>query len=89
VGQGVSWTFHAAAPTRSQTPVPARRVMIFLVSPSGHEHYQRELAGLMASARGPLADAVAEFRARHDIEQLTPQAPGRPPVPNVPTRAPW
>jgi quercetin dioxygenase-like cupin family protein len=25
-GQGVSWTFHAAAPTRSQTPVPARRV---------------------------------------------------------------
>jgi oxalate decarboxylase/phosphoglucose isomerase-like protein (cupin superfamily) len=50
-------------------PGPAR--MIFLVSPSGHEHYQRELAELVAVATGPLDAAIAELRARHDIEQLT------------------
>ena len=52
-------------------PGPAR--MIFLVSPSGHEHYQKELAELVASAAGPLDAAIAELRARHDIEQLTPR----------------
>ena len=61
-------------------PGPAR--MIFLVSPSGHEHYQKELAELVASTTGPLDAAIAELRARHDIEQLTPQVipciPGRP-----------
>jgi oxalate decarboxylase/phosphoglucose isomerase-like protein (cupin superfamily) len=58
-------------------PGPAR--MIFLVSPSGHEHYQKELAELIASATGPLDEAIAQLRARHDIEQLTPPVmPGRP-----------
>ena len=53
--------------------------MIFLVSSSGHEHYQRELAELVANTAGPLDAAIAELRARHDIEQLTPQVmPGRP-----------
>jgi hypothetical protein len=56
-------------------PGPAR--MIFLVSPSGHEHYQKELAELFASA-GPLDAAIAELRARHDIDQLTSVIPGRP-----------
>jgi len=56
---------------------PAR--MIFLVSPSGHEHYQKELAELVAGTTGPLDAAIAELRARHDIDQLTPQViPGRP-----------
>jgi oxalate decarboxylase/phosphoglucose isomerase-like protein (cupin superfamily) len=55
---------------------PAR--MVFLVSPSGHEHYQKELAELIASATGPLDAAIAELRARHDIEQLTPPVLGRP-----------
>jgi uncharacterized RmlC-like cupin family protein len=56
---------------------PAR--MIFLVSPSGHEHYQRELAELVATTTGPLDEAIGELRARYDIEQLTPQlSPGRP-----------
>jgi mannose-6-phosphate isomerase-like protein (cupin superfamily) len=55
---------------------PAR--MIFLVCPSGHEHYQRELAELVATTTGPLDEAIGELRARHDIEQLTPQlSPGR------------
>jgi oxalate decarboxylase/phosphoglucose isomerase-like protein (cupin superfamily) len=57
-------------------PGPAR--MVFLVSPSGHEHYQKELAELVASAAGPLDAAIAELRARHDIEQLTPPVLGRP-----------
>jgi oxalate decarboxylase/phosphoglucose isomerase-like protein (cupin superfamily) len=58
-------------------PGPAR--MIFLVSPSGHEHYQRELAELVGSMTGPLDEAIAHLRDRHDIEQLTPQViPGRP-----------
>jgi oxalate decarboxylase/phosphoglucose isomerase-like protein (cupin superfamily) len=57
-------------------PGPAR--MIFLVSPSGHEHYQKELAELVATAKGPLDQAIANLRARHDIQQLTPQViPGR------------
>ena len=57
-------------------PGPAR--MIFLVSLSGHEHDQKELAELVASGTGPLDAAIAELRARHDIEQLTPQViPGR------------
>ncbi len=57
-------------------PDPAR--MIFLLSPSGHEHYQKELAELVASTTGPLGAAIAELRARHDIDQLTPQViPGR------------
>jgi oxalate decarboxylase/phosphoglucose isomerase-like protein (cupin superfamily) len=57
-------------------PGPAR--MIFLVSPAGHEHYQKELAELVASTTGSLDAAIAELRARHDIEQLTPQIiPGR------------
>jgi len=53
--------------------------MIFLVSPSGHERYQKELAELVASTTGALDEAIAALRARHDIEQLTPQLiPGRP-----------
>lgn len=70
----------AAARTHSPIRVPARPGrMIFLVSPSGHEHYQKELAELVASATGPLEAAIAELRALHDIEQLTPQViPGRP-----------
>ncbi len=50
-------------------PGPAR--MIFLGSPFGHEHYQEELAELVASTTGPLDAAIAQLRARHEIEQLT------------------
>jgi oxalate decarboxylase/phosphoglucose isomerase-like protein (cupin superfamily) len=58
-------------------PGPAR--MIFIVSPAGHEHYQKELAELVASSTGSLDKAIAELRDRHDIEQITPQLmPGRP-----------
>ncbi|MEO3856669.1 cupin domain-containing protein [Acrocarpospora sp. B8E8] len=50
---------------------PAR--MLFLVSPSGHELYLRELADLLAASTGlPDQAKIAELRARHDIHQLTP-----------------
>jgi oxalate decarboxylase/phosphoglucose isomerase-like protein (cupin superfamily) len=54
-------------------PGPGLGRMVFMVSPAGHEHYQKALAGLAATARGPLDEAIAELRARYDIEQLTPQ----------------
>lgn len=50
-------------------PEPAR--MLFLVSPSGHEHYLRELTDLITTGRPPDQEAIAALRARHDIHQLT------------------
>jgi oxalate decarboxylase/phosphoglucose isomerase-like protein (cupin superfamily) len=55
---------------------PAR--MIFLVTPAGHEHYLRELAGLIGRPGPPDQAEIAALRARHDIRQLTPLVPGRP-----------
>jgi len=53
--------------------------MIFMVSPPGHEHYMAEI-GKMAGAGGPPDPAaIAEIRARHDIEQLTPMVAARQP----------
>jgi oxalate decarboxylase/phosphoglucose isomerase-like protein (cupin superfamily) len=68
-----------ACPHAFANPGPGPARMIFLVSPSGHEHYQRELSKLIATTQGSLDVAIAELRARYDIEQLTPQLiPGRP-----------
>ncbi len=53
-------------------PVPAR--MLFLVTPAGHEVYLQELADLIGGGR-PDQAAIAELRARHDIQQLTPLTP--------------
>jgi mannose-6-phosphate isomerase-like protein (cupin superfamily) len=50
---------------------PAR--MLFIVSPSGHETYLRELGELLSSSGGPPdQEAIAALRERHDIHQLTP-----------------
>jgi len=59
-------------------PGPGLARMIFLVSPPGHEHYQKELAELVARATGPLDEAIGQLRAHYDIEQLTPQVVPRP-----------
>jgi hypothetical protein len=45
--------------------------MLFLVSPPGHEHYLDELGAVIGQGR-PDPAVIAEVRARHDIEQLTP-----------------
>ncbi|MGP3915207.1 cupin domain-containing protein [Nonomuraea sp. 10N515B] len=59
-------------------PMPAR--MLFMVSPSGHEDYLREMAELVTAGGGPPDQAaIAALRARHDIHQLT--AFGRRPLP--------
>ena len=49
---------------------PAR--MLFLTAPSGHERYLAELAALIAHPGPSLPAAIAELRARYDIDQLTP-----------------
>jgi len=54
---------------------PAR--MLFLVTPSGHEHYLDELGELVGNRGPPDQSAIVKLRARHDIEQLTPLVPGR------------
>jgi hypothetical protein len=51
--------------------------MLFVVAPSGHERYIRELGELMGSGGPPDQAAIADLRRRHDIEQLTPLNPGR------------
>jgi hypothetical protein len=56
---------------------PAR--MLFQVTPAGHEHYLEELAELLAASGPPDQATIVKLRARHDIEQLTPLIPGRPP----------
>ena len=77
-GPGATMFVPAGCPHAFANPGPGPARMIFLVSPSGHEYYQKELAELVATTTGPLDTAIAELRARHDIEQLTPQViPGR------------
>ncbi|MFD0591970.1 hypothetical protein ACFQZ4_04860 [Catellatospora coxensis] len=48
--------------------------MLFLVTPAGHEVYLQELSDLIGGGR-PDQAAIAELRARHDIQQLTPLTP--------------
>jgi mannose-6-phosphate isomerase-like protein (cupin superfamily) len=54
---------------------PAR--MLFLVTPSGHEHYLAELGALISGGGPPDQNAIIDLRARWDIEQLTPMIPNR------------
>jgi len=63
---------------------PAR--ILFLTSPSGHEVYLRELAELLAVGGPPDPRAIAELRARHDMEQITPVVPPRGRRPAGPSR---
>lgn len=57
--------------------VPAR--MLFMVSPPGHEHYLAELGSVIGRGGPPDPAVIAEIRARHDIQQLTPLTIGQPP----------
>jgi uncharacterized RmlC-like cupin family protein len=55
---------------------PAR--MLFLVSPPGHERYLEEIGELIGQGGPPDPAVIAEIRARHDIQQLTPMTVRRP-----------
>ncbi|OEV00388.1 MULTISPECIES: cupin domain-containing protein [Streptomyces] len=68
------------------TGAPAR--MFFQAAPPpDHERYFDELLDILAADGPPDEAAVAELRARYDIEQLTPLRHGPPPGP-VPKGAP-
>jgi oxalate decarboxylase/phosphoglucose isomerase-like protein (cupin superfamily) len=49
---------------------PAR--MLFLVAPSGHEHYMAGMGALISRGGPPDQNAIIDLRSRSDIEQLTP-----------------
>jgi mannose-6-phosphate isomerase-like protein (cupin superfamily) len=71
----------AGCPHAFANPGTTLTRMLFLVSPPGHEFYLAELSALLSQG-GPLDPAmVAEIRARHDIEQLTPMTAGALPAP--------
>jgi mannose-6-phosphate isomerase-like protein (cupin superfamily) len=53
--------------------------MLFQTAPSGHERYLEELRELLSRPGPPDPAEIAELRRRHDIHQLTPLVPNRPP----------
>ena len=76
-GPGSAMFVPAGCPHAFANPgtTPAR--MLFLVSPPGHERYLEEIGNLIRSGP-PDPAAIAEVRARYDIEQLTPMIAGQP-----------
>ncbi|MFZ0830774.1 MAG: cupin domain-containing protein [Thermoplasmata archaeon] len=86
-GPGSAMFVPAGCPHAFTNPGTTTARMLFLVTPSGHEHYQDELGELLGNRGPPDQAAIAKLRARYDIEQLTPLIPGqgsgppgRPPV---------
>jgi mannose-6-phosphate isomerase-like protein (cupin superfamily) len=76
-GPGSAMFVPAGCPHAFTNPGTTTARMLFLVSPSGLEHYLDELAELLGSRGPPDEAAIVKLRARHDIEQLTPVIPGR------------
>lgn len=76
-GPGSLMHVPAGCPHAFANPGPSPARMLFLVTPSGHERYLRELAELLVGAGPPDHAAIVELRSRHDIEQLTPLIPRR------------
>jgi oxalate decarboxylase/phosphoglucose isomerase-like protein (cupin superfamily) len=77
-GPGSAMFVPAGCPHAFANPGTAPARMLFLVSPPGHEHYLEEIGKVIGQGGPPNPDAIAEIRARHDIQQLTPMAAGRP-----------
>src|SRR3954463_400927 len=71
-GPGSFMFVPAGCPHAFFNPGPRAARMLFLVSPSGHEAYLRELVELLAGGGPPGQGAIEELRRRHDIHQLTP-----------------
>ncbi len=76
-GPGSAMFVPAGCPHAFTNPGTTTARMLFLVSPSGHEHYLDELGELLGTRGPPDQAAIVQLRARHDIEQLTPLIPGR------------
>lgn len=70
-GPGSAMFVPAGCPHAFANPSAAPARMLFLVSPPGHEHYLDEIGELLRGGGAPDPEAIAEVRARHDIEQLT------------------
>ena len=65
----------SGCPHAFRNPGPGPMRMLFIASPAGHEHYQQDIADLLAappSDEEMLRQAVAEIRQKHHTEQLTP-----------------
>jgi uncharacterized RmlC-like cupin family protein len=77
-GPGSVMFVPAGCPHAFANPGTAPARMLFLVSPPGHERYLEEIGELIGRGGPPDPAAIAEIRARHDIQQLTPMAVGRP-----------
>jgi mannose-6-phosphate isomerase-like protein (cupin superfamily) len=71
-GPGSFMFVPAGCPHAFFNPGPRAARMLFLVSPSGHEAYLRELMELLTGGGPPGQGAIEELRRRHDIHQLTP-----------------
>ena len=68
----------AGCPHAFANPGTAMARMLFLVSPPGHEQYLEEIGKQISQGGPPDPAVIAEIRARHDIQQLTPMTVGRP-----------
>ncbi len=77
-GPGCAMFVPAGCPHAFANPGTAPARMLFLVSPPGHERYLEEIGKLIGQGGPPDPAAIAEIRARHDIQQLTPMTVGRP-----------
>jgi oxalate decarboxylase/phosphoglucose isomerase-like protein (cupin superfamily) len=77
-GPGSAMFVPAGCPHAFANPAATPARMLFLVSPPGHEHYLDEIGELIGRGGPPDPAAIAEVRARHDIEQLTPMVVRQP-----------
>jgi mannose-6-phosphate isomerase-like protein (cupin superfamily) len=77
-GPGSAMFVPVGCPHAFANPADSPARMLFMVSPPGHEHYLDELGEVLRKGGPPDPALVAEVRARHDIEQLTPMLAGPP-----------
>ena len=71
-GPGSFMHVPAGCPHAFHNPGSTPAKMLFLVTPSGHEAYLRELTELLGGGGPPNQSEIAALRERHDIHQLTP-----------------
>jgi len=76
-GPGSAMFVPAGCPHAFANPGATPSRMLFLVTPSGHEHYLDQLGDLLGHAGPPDPAKIIQLRSQHDIEQLTPVVPGR------------